>query len=78
MEENKRTDKKVLYKGIKQMIICLILMFTGPSLLHVSFSNEHKPMYLTLLITSLIICISAILMLFLGLNTIMKSIFNKK
>ena len=78
MEENNRTDKKVLYKGIKQMIICLILMFTGPSLLHVSFSNEHNPMYLTLLITSLIMCISAILMLFLGLNTIMKSIFNKK
>ena len=70
-----RTDKEVLRKGIKYMAITLVLMFMGPSLLHVAFSNPEKPLYIPLLIVSLLLCAGAILMGFLGIRTIMNSMF---
>lgn len=70
-----RTDKKVLAKGIKRMFITLVLMFLGPSLLYVAFSNQEKPLYIPLLIVSLLLCAGAIIMGFLGIKTIMDSMF---
>ncbi|MCA0152730.1 DUF6095 family protein [Winogradskyella vincentii] len=78
MEENNRTDKEILTKGIKRLIICLLLMFAGPTLLHISFSNDDKPLFIPLLIVSLIICIMAIFFLFSGINTIINSMFQSK
>ncbi len=78
MDENNRTNRDILTKGIKQMGICLILMFAGPTLLHLSLNNKDKPLYIPLLIVSIILCISAITLLFIGINTIMNSIFKKK
>lgn len=75
MEENNRTDKDVLTKGIKRLLLCLLFMFLGPTLLHISFSNDDKPLYIPLLILSLIICLLAIVLLFVGINTIIKSMF---
>lgn len=80
MDENNRTDKEVLNKGLKRMGICLILMFAGPSLLYLALSNEDKPLYIPLLIIAILLCLGAIAMFFIGLNTIGNSIFksNKK
>ena len=78
MDENNRTDKDVLTKGLKQLGICLILMFAGPTLLHLTLDNNDKPLYLPLLIFSIVLCILAISFLFIGINTIMNSIFKKK
>ena len=78
MEENNKTDKELLRKGIKQLVVCLFLMFIGPTLLHIAFSNSEKPLYYPVLIVAILICITAIGMLYTGLNTIMDSIFNKK
>lgn len=78
MDENNRTDKNVLSKGLKQMGVCLILMFAGPTLLHLTLDNKDKSLYLPLLILSIVLCIMAISFLFIGINTIMNSIFNKK
>ena len=78
MDENNRTDKDVLSKGLKQMGICLIFMFAGPTLLHLTLDNKDKPLYLPLLILSIVLCILAISFLFIGINTIMNSIFKKK
>lgn len=77
MDEN-RTDKKILAKGLKQMGICLILMFTGPTLLHLTLDNKDKPLYIPLLIVSIILCVLAISFLFIGIKTISNSIFKKK
>lgn len=76
MEEQNRTDKEVLTKGLRQMLICLFLMFTGPTLLHIAFSNNEKPLYIPLLILAILLCIAAIAFLFIGINTILNSIFN--
>ncbi|MFC0604566.1 DUF6095 family protein [Winogradskyella pulchriflava] len=78
MDENNRTDRNILTKGLKQMGICLILMFMGPTLLHLSLSNDDKPLYIPLLIVSILLCIAAIVLLFIGINTIINSIFKKK
>ncbi|APY07483.1 hypothetical protein BWZ20_03835 [Winogradskyella sp. J14-2] len=77
-EENNKTDKELLRKGLKRLVICLFLMFLGPTLLHIAFSNNEKAFYYPILIVALLICITAIVMLYIGLNTIMNSIFNKE
>ncbi|MBL86153.1 MAG: hypothetical protein CMO82_05795 [Winogradskyella sp.] len=78
MDEQSRTDKDILKKGIKRLAICLVLMFLGPTLVHLTLSNDDKPLYIPLLIVSILLCILAIVMLFIGLNTIMDSMFKKK
>lgn len=76
MEENK-TDKELLVKGLQKMGISLVLMFLGPTLIHIAFTNKEKPLYIPLLVIGVIGCIGAILFAFKGLNTIMDSMFNK-
>ena len=70
-----RTDKEVLKRGLRYMLITAFLMFTGPSLLYVALGNEEKPLYIPLLILSLILCVGAIVMGFWGIKTIMDSMF---
>ncbi len=76
MKEN-RTDKDLLVKGLQKMGISLVLMFIGPTLIHIAFTNKEKPLYIPLLILGVLGCMTAIYFAFKGLNTIMDSIFNK-
>lgn len=76
MEENK-TDKDLLFKGLQKMGICLVLMFLGPTFIHIAFSNREKPLYIPILILGILLCITAIYFAFKGLNTIMDSMFKK-
>ncbi|WP_279588374.1 DUF6095 family protein [Winogradskyella pelagia] len=78
MENDNKTDKELLGKGLKRMGVCLLFMFLGPTALHLAFSNDEKPLYIPLLIFALMLCVLAIVFLFLGINTIMNSIFKKK
>ena len=75
--ETKHTDKDKLVKGIKTMGITAVLMFFGPTLFYVAFSNSEKPLYIPILIAATIICILAIYFAFKGLKTIMDSMFRK-
>ncbi|MDX1270471.1 DUF6095 family protein [Bizionia paragorgiae] len=76
--ETKRTDKDLLVKGVKKIAIAVACMFVGPTLFYVAFSNQEKPLYIPLLILAGALCITAIVLAFNGLNTIMDSMFNKK
>jgi len=78
MEEDHSTDRDILAKGLKRLVICLGLMFAGPTLLHLALDNSEKPLYIPLLIIAFILCIGAIVFLFLGINTVLDSIFKKK
>ena len=60
MDENNRTDKEILTKGLKQMGVCLILMFAGPTIFRIAVINNTKSLYIPLLILSIIICIAAV------------------
>ena len=75
--ETKRTNKDILIKGIKKMGLSVICMFLGPILMYVAFSNPEKPLYIPLLILSFAICGLAIYLAFIGLKTIMDSMFYK-
>lgn len=77
MDENNSTDKGLLIKGLKRLGICLLLMFLGPTLFHITLSNDEKPLYIPLFIVSIMLCITAIAMLFIGLKTILDSMFKK-
>jgi hypothetical protein len=76
--ETKRTDKDILSKGLKLMLICLFMMFSGPTLMYVALSNDDKPLYILLIIVALLLCIGAVFFLFKGINTIMSSMFGKR
>ncbi len=78
MDESNNTNKDILTNGIKQLAICLILMFSAPAFLYFILNNKDKPFYLVLLIIAILLCVLAIVFLFLGINTIMNSLFNKK
>ena len=78
MEETKKVNKKKLIKGVQIMLICLLLMFIGPALVHIAFSNQEKPLYIPLLILGVTLCIAAIFALFKGINTITDSLFDRE
>jgi hypothetical protein len=76
--ETKRTDKTVLMKGIKFMVVSLLLMFGGPTLFYIVTTNKDKPYYENLLVIAILICIAAVYLAFKGIQTIMKSMFGEK
>lgn len=73
--ETKRTNKEQLVSGIKKMGISLVLMFLGPILMYVAFSNSEKPLYIPILILAFILCFLAVYFAFKGLKVIMDSMF---
>lgn len=77
MEEN-RTDKQVLFKGIKTLVFALLSLFMGPILLSFAFSKPDDKLYYPLLIVGCAISALAVFMLFRGIKTIMGSMFKKK
>ncbi|WP_055443571.1 DUF6095 family protein [Lacinutrix himadriensis] len=76
--ETNHTNKDVLAKGLKTMLITIVLMFLGPVLIYIAFSNEDKPLYYPLLIAGITSCACAIFFGFKGINTIMDSMFKKQ
>ena len=76
--ETKKTNKEVLVKGLKKMALSLVMMFVGPTLFYIATTNKEKPLYVPLLIISILICAGAVLLAFKGLQTIMKSMFGEK
>ncbi|EIA08100.1 DUF6095 family protein [Flavobacterium frigoris] len=70
------TNKKVLSKGIKYLSGALPLMFIGPSLIYNAFMNKQNVWHYLVLGIGIIACLSAMILMYLGLKTIMKSLFN--
>ena len=71
------TNKDVLSKGIKFITISLPCLFIGPAIIHFAFINKLQPLFYFILTIGIGICITAMVILFKGLNTIMKRLFNK-
>ncbi|PZR12168.1 MAG: hypothetical protein DI539_20285 [Flavobacterium psychrophilum] len=70
------TNKAVLMKGIRYLSGALPLFFLGPVVIHSSFKNQAHPMFIPVLGLGIITCITGILLMFLGIKTIMKSLFD--
>lgn len=70
------TNKEILYKGIKYLGFALPLMFIGPSVIHMSFKNQNNSFYIPVLAIGIILCLLSIYLIFKGIQTIMKSLFD--
>lgn len=75
MDKTNRTDKEILNKGIQIMLICLLLMFAAPTIIHIAFSNKEKIIFIPLLIVGILLSLGAIHALFRGIMTIIDSMF---
>lgn len=76
--ETNRTDKTVLFKGIKLLAFALLSLFMGPILMTLALSDKENSLYIPLLIVACLICAMAVFLIFKGIRTIMASMFKKK
>lgn len=72
----KRTNKEVLFKGLRYLASAMPLIFLGPSILYSAFNNREHPLYIAVLILGIIACGGAIFLIFKGINTLMKALFD--
>ncbi len=70
------TNKELLSKGIKYLSGALPLIFIGPTLIYNAFMNKQNVWHYLVLAIGIVACIVAMYLMFLGLKTIMKSLFN--
>ncbi|NJX16400.1 DUF6095 family protein [Tamlana crocina] len=73
-----KTDKVVLFKGIKILIFAVMSLFIGPILLTFAFSQPENSLYIPLLIVGCLICAMAVFLIFKGIKIIMSSMFKNK
>lgn len=71
------TNKKILTKGISYMSWALPALFIGPAIIHFAFINKLQPIYWLILSIGIIICLTGIVLVFKGIKTIIKSLFEQ-
>ncbi len=70
------TNKTLLTKGIKYLAAALPLLFLGPVVITSAFKNEKHPLYVYVLILGILIALAAMFLIFKGINTVLKSLFD--
>ncbi|MFT7335888.1 MAG: hypothetical protein ACI9M1_001824 [Porticoccaceae bacterium] len=70
------TNKEVLSKGIKYLAGALPLFFIGPSLIYNAFINKQNLWHYLVLAIGIIACFGAMYLMYKGLKTIIKSLFD--
>lgn len=67
-------NKELLFKGIKYAVGAIPLMFLGPIIMHNAFMNKHTWIHYIVLGIGIIICITAVYLLFKGIQIMIKSL----
>jgi putative Mn2+ efflux pump MntP len=70
------TNKELLSKSIKYLAGALPLLFIGPSLIYNAFMNKQNIWHYLVLGVGILTCLGAVYLMFLGLKTMMRSLFN--
>jgi len=70
------TNKSVLAKGVKYLAGSLPLLFLGPVVITSAFKNENHPLYVYVLVFGIIIALAAMFLIFKGITTVLKSLFD--
>lgn len=70
-------NREILNKGLRYLAGSLPTLFIGVFILNSSFKNQKHPLFIYVMILSVIICGYAVFLMFKGINTIMKSMFEK-
>ncbi|MDT0688320.1 DUF6095 family protein [Salegentibacter sp. F188] len=76
MSNTKRTNRDVLAKGIKFLLVAMPLLIAGPSVIFSAFNNQDKPLYIPILIGGIVVAAAAIFFIFKGITTLMKALFD--
>lgn len=69
------TNRKILSRGIKYLAFALPMLFIGPGIIHSSFKNQEHSLYWLVLSIGIIVCCAGVYLTYLGLKTVVKSIF---
>lgn len=72
----KHTNKSQLLKGLKFLAGALPLSFIGPVTLFSSFKNQEHAWFIPILLFALAAMAAAIFLMFKGINTVMKALFD--
>ncbi|MGY5848460.1 DUF6095 family protein [Salegentibacter sp. HM20] len=72
----KHTNKQLLGKGLKFLGGALPLSALGPIVLFSAFNNKEHPLYIPVLIFGLLAFTAAIFLMFKGILTIIKALFD--
>lgn len=70
------TDKNILAKGVKYLSSALPLIFLGPIIINSAFKNQESPFYPYVLGFGIIIALAAMFLIFKGITTLVKSMFD--
>lgn len=70
------TNRKVLSKGISYLAWALPMLFIGPSVIYNAFINKQNGWHYLVLAIGIIACLGAVYLLFMGLKTIVSSLFD--
>lgn len=63
-------------QGLKTLAAALPLSFAGPVILFSTFKNQDHMLFIPILILALVFMAAAVFLLFRGINTIMKALFD--
>ncbi|MWB94758.1 hypothetical protein GON26_10310 [Flavobacterium sp. GA093] len=70
------TNTELLKKGVTYLSGSLPLLFIGPTLIYNAFMNQHTNWHYLVLGIGIVACLSAMYLIFYGLKTIMRGLFN--
>lgn len=70
------TDKVLLNKAMKYLAWALPAVFVGPAVIHFAFINKQQPLFPLIIGLGIVISITGIILIFAGIKTIIKSLFN--
>ena len=73
-----KTNRDILYLGVRYLGITVLLMFVAPISLYEAFKNSTHPLYIPVLIFGILCAIAAIVMAFLSVKTIVDAFFKKE
>ena len=73
-----KTNRDILYLGVRYLGITVLLMFVAPISLYEAFKNSTHPLYIPVLIFGILCAIAAIAMAFLSVKTIVDVFFKKE
>lgn len=71
-------NNELLIKGVKRCVLSLPLMFIGPSVIHNAWINKQNWVHYIVLTLGLLISFFAVYLLWKGIMTMMKAMFENE
>jgi len=73
-----KTNRDILYLGVRYLGITVLLMFVAPISLYEAFKNSTHPLYIPVLIFGILCAIAAIAMAFFKCENNCRCLFQKR